>query len=76
MSSTSIHAVLRADRATLGFAAWRGVADTLLVRIGEGHRMRRAMASLHEIDDRTLKDIAVDRCEIACLAKRGHGTRR
>ena len=76
MASTSVHAVLRADRATLGFAAWRGVADTLLVRIGEGHRMRRAMASLQEIDARTLRDIAVNRCEIAFLAKQGHGTRR
>ena len=74
MSSTSIHAVLRADRATVGFAAWRALADTLLVRIGEGHRMRQAMASLQKIDDHTPKDIAVNRCEVACLAKQGHGT--
>ena len=76
MSSTSIHAVTRAERATLGFAAWRSVADTLLVRIGEGHRMRRAVASLQEIDDWTLKDIAVNRCEIMRLTQLGLGTRR
>lgn len=68
MSSTSIHSVLRADRTTFGLAAWRSVADLLLVRLGEGHRMRRTMASLQAIDDRTLKDIGVNRCEIMCLA--------
>ena len=76
MSSTSIHAVLRADRNAHGFAAWRSVADLLLVRLGEGHRRRRIMASLQAIDDRTLKDIGVDRCEIMCLAGQGLGTRR
>ncbi|KAA0684892.1 DUF1127 domain-containing protein [Azospirillum brasilense] len=76
MSSTSIHAVLRADRNTVGFAAWRCVADVLLVRLGEGHRMRRTMASLQEIDDWTLKDIGVNRCEITCLAQQGLGGRR
>ncbi|WP_432613463.1 DUF1127 domain-containing protein [Azospirillum brasilense] len=30
--------------------------------------MRRTMASLQAIDDRTLKDIGVNRCEIMCLA--------
>lgn len=71
MASTSIHTVRRDDRTTTGFAAWRGVADTLLLRIGEGHRMRLAMASLQAIDDRLLKDVGVDRCEAACLASMG-----
>lgn len=76
MSSTSIHAVLRADRTTPGFAAWRSVADILLVRLGEGHRMRQTMASLQAIDDWTLKDIGVNRCEVMCLAQQGLTMRR
>lgn len=76
MSSTSIHAVPRAERTTFGFAAWRSVADLLLVRLGEGHRRRRTMASLQAIDDRTLKDIGVDRCEIMCSAQQGLSMRR
>lgn len=76
MSSTSIHAAQRAGRVTFGFPAWRALAGTLLVRLGEGHRMRRAMASLQELDDRTLNDIAINRCEVACLAKPGHGVQR
>ncbi|MGR0189117.1 DUF1127 domain-containing protein [Azospirillum aestuarii] len=38
--------------------------------------MRRTMASLQEIDDWTLKDIGVNRCEIMCLAQQGLSRRR
>jgi len=76
-SATAVPAgyIARTEAARTNSPAWGTSVRSLLAgfqsRIRRGHRRRLAIMELRALDDRSLRDIGISRCDIEYLARRG-----